>query len=181
MVPAHAPAKSAHVASMPSNGRIGSENYLLFTSRAPSAPWHASDVPDKPTIIDRFRDPDADTARERARFRFAAIMTTAGMAHFVMPKPFEAIVPRWFPWRRQAVRWSGAAELTSGALLAVPRTSRAGAALTAATLVAVYPANVQMAVDATRGRPQVPAPTWVTWVRVPMQLAMIRSAWKLTR
>jgi uncharacterized membrane protein len=139
------------------------------------------DVSDAPTVLDRFRDPLADPGRERARLRLAVVMTVAGLGHFLAPKFFRAIVPRWFPWRREAVLWSGVAEVASGALLAVPRTSRAGAALATATLVAVYPANVQMAIDATRGRSQVAAPTWITWIRVPMQLPLIRSAWQLTR
>jgi uncharacterized membrane protein len=147
----------------------------------PASSWHAVPVSDAPTFIDRFRDPLADPARERKRLRLAAVMTVAGLGHFVAPRFFQAIVPRWFPWRREAVLYSGIAELTAGALLAVPRTSRTGAAIATVTLVAVYPANVQMAIDAARGQPQVSAPKWVTWIRVPMQVPMIRTAWSLTR
>src|SRR5690349_766568 len=122
-----------------------------------------------PRITDRLIDPDADPVLDRSRLRFAAMMAGMGVLHFVLPRPFERIVPRWFPWRRRAVVWSGVAELASGALLAVPRTRRAGGALATATIVAVYPANVQMAIDATRGRPQVSMPTWLTWARLPLQ------------
>jgi uncharacterized membrane protein len=138
-------------------------------------------VSDAPNVLDRFRDPLADPARERTRLRLAVMMLFVGTLHFVAPRFFQGIVPRWFPWRKGAVLWSGVAEVTSGALLAVPRTSRVGAGLATATLVAVYPANIQMAIDATRGEPQVPAPTLITWLRVPMQLPLIRSAWNLTR
>ena len=109
------------------------------------------------------------------------MMTLMGILHFVVPKPFVAIVPRWFPWRRDAVLWSGVAEVASGALLAVPSTRRAGGALATATLLAVYPANVQMAIDATRGHPQVGMPAWAAWARLPLQLPMIRAAWSFTR
>ena len=41
------------------------------------------------------------------------------------------------------------------------------------TLLAVYPANIQMAVDA--GRPR-DAEGWAAWLRLPLQLPMIRWA-----
>ena len=71
--------------------------------------------------------------------------------------------------------------LTAGALVAVPATKKAGGWLGLATVVAVYPANIQMAVDASRGQAQVPGPAWVAWARLPLQLPMLRDAWRLTR
>jgi uncharacterized membrane protein len=140
---------------------------------------------DAPGPTDRLgalvRDPLADPAEDRRRLRFAAMLTGIGLLHFVAPGPFERIIPRWFPWRRPAVLWSGVAEVASGVLLAVPRTRRAGGYLATATIVAVYPANVQMAIDATRGDPQVPVPAWAAWLRLPMQFPMIRQAWSYTR
>lgn len=104
-----------------------------------------------------------------------------GVAHFVVPGLFEKIIPRWFPWRRSAVLWSGAAELASGALLAVPRTRRVGGWVSLATIAAVFPANVQMAIDASAGRPQVALPAWLAWLRLPLQLPMLAKAWSFTR
>jgi len=125
-------------------------------------------------------DADADPVFDRSRLRFAAMMVAVGVAHFVAPGFFERIVPRWFPWPRQAVIWSGVAEIASGALIAVPSTRRAGGYLATATIVAVYPANIQMALDATRGV-DVGVPAWAAWLRLPMQFPMIRRAWSLTR
>ncbi|MCB9401682.1 MAG: hypothetical protein EKK62_01050 [Acidimicrobiia bacterium] len=127
------------------------------------------------------RDPDADPARDRARLRAAAMMAGMGIAHFLVPGPFRRIVPRWFPWRREAVMVSGVAEIASGALLAIPRTRRAGGWLMLLTVLAVYPANVQMAIDASRGRSQVRVPVWLTWLRLPLQLPMLARAWSFTR
>ena len=109
------------------------------------------------------------------------MMAGMGVAHFVAPGPFRRIVPRWFPWRSQAVAWSGVAEVALGVLLAVPRTRRAGGWLSLTTIAAVYPANVQMAIDASRGVPQVAAPTWAAWLRLPLQLPMLAKAWSFTR
>jgi uncharacterized membrane protein len=140
---------------------------------------------DAPGLTDRVgalvRDPLADPVEDRRRLRFAGMMVGIGVLHFVAPRPFERIIPRWFPWRREAVLWSGVAEVASGALLAVPRTRRLGGLLATATIVAVYPANVQMAIDATRGDPQVAVPAWAAWLRLPMQFPMIRRAWSYTR
>ncbi len=134
-----------------------------------------------PSVIDRLRDADADPAMDRSGLRFAVMMASMGVAHFVAPGPFERIVPRWFPWRRQAVRWSGVAEVSSGVLLAVPRTRRVGGWLSFATIAAVYPANVQMAIDASTGRAQVAVPTWAAWLRLPLQIPMLVKAWSFTR
>ena len=57
-------------------------------------------------------------------------------------------MPRWAGDARRVVAVSGAAEIACGALLSSRRTGRLGACLTAALLVAVFPANVQMALDA---------------------------------
>jgi len=134
-----------------------------------------------PTVIDRLSDPLADPVMDRSRLRFAAMMMTAGLLHFVMPGPFRKIVPRWFPWPEQAVLWSGVAEVASGALIALPKTRRVGGWLAAGTIVAVYPANIQMAIDATRGESQVPGPVWVSWARLPLQIPMLRQALRQTR
>lgn len=139
-----------------------------------------------PSLKDRLAalvdDPDEDPVLTRSRLRFAAMLVGIGVLHFVAPRPFERIVPRWFPWRREAVLWSGVAEVASGVLVAVPRTRRAGGALAFLTILAVYPANVQMAIDASRGRSQVDnVPVWAAWLRLPMQFPMLVRAWKLAR
>lgn len=131
--------------------------------------------------MDRLRDPLADPPWDRRRLRLAALMVVMGALHFVVPGPFRRIVPRWFPWRSEAVAVSGAAELAAGILMAFPRTRRVGGSLAVVVLAAVFPANVQMAVDASAGRPQVKAPAWVLWLRLPLQLPMIATAVRVAR
>jgi len=139
-----------------------------------------TDVPTGDRMRAVVLDPDADPVLDRSRLRFAAMMVAVGVAHFVAPRFFERIVPRWFPWPREAVVVSGVAEVASGMLLAVPATRRLGGLLATATIVAVYPANIQMAVDASRGQ-DVGVPAWAAWLRLPMQIPMIRRAWSFTR
>jgi uncharacterized membrane protein len=140
----------------------------------------STDIPAGDRMRAVVQDPDADPVLDRSRLRFAAMMVVVGVAHFVAPRFFERIVPRWFPWPREAVAVSGVAEVASGVLLAVPATRRLGGLLATATIVAVYPANIQMAVDATRGQ-DVGVPAWAAWLRLPMQIPMIRRAWSFTR
>ena len=111
----------------------------------------------------------------------AALLAVAGVAHFFKPEPFERIVPKLLPRKRDLVLVSGAAELGSAALLVHPRTRRTGGLLSAGLLVAVFPANVQMTADVLVSSK---APAWFkagTVARLPLQLPMIRTALRAAR
>ncbi len=131
--------------------------------------------------IDRLRDPLADPVYDRRRLRMAAMFLVTGVLHFVVPGPFRRIVPRWFPWGSQAVACSGVAELGSALLLGLPRTKRLGGMLAAATLVAVFPANVQMALDASRSGSSSSVRRLLVWGRLPLQVPLIIEAARLAR
>ena len=114
----------------------------------------------------------------------AALFATSGALHLVRPQIFETIVPRRLPERRGLVYASGLAELVCAAALLQPRTRKAAGWASAALLVAIFPANVQMAVTeskrasrgtGSRGR-QV-----ATLARLPLQIPLIRTALKATR
>ncbi len=117
-----------------------------------------------------------DQAERRARI-LAGALAFMGVLHFVAPGPFDRIVPRVLGHPRRWTYLSGAAELASGILTAVPRTRRTGALLATATIVAVYPANWQMALDS--GVPPKDAVGWGAWLRLPLQVPMIRFAWRV--
>jgi uncharacterized membrane protein len=103
----------------------------------------------------------------------AGIFAVSGVLHLLAPKVYEGIVPRWLPRHREIVYASGVVELVSAAGL-LAGAGWAGS-LSTATLVGVWPANVQMALDATRaGRPL--AAQAGLWGRVPLQIPMIRMA-----
>ncbi|MFV0317351.1 MAG: hypothetical protein ACK5O2_10395 [Microthrixaceae bacterium] len=137
----------------------------------------------RPKPTDRFRDPLADPVYDAKRIRLAALMGFMGVAHFVVPGPFRKVVPKWFPWPREAVAVSGVAEVASAVLLANPRSKRVGGWLAAGTLVAVYPANVQMAIDAIRvpSGPKRYTAVALAWLRLPLQLPMISTALRAAR
>jgi len=113
-------------------------------------------------------NPPAD--RPRSRYALAGILLFMGVLHFVLPKPFMRIVPPMFGAPRVWTYASGVAELVSGGLLLSTKTKHIGAWVSAATIVAVYPANVWMAMDA--GAPRNPEAI-VAWVRLPFQIPLV--------
>ncbi|MGA2473423.1 MAG: DoxX family protein [Acidimicrobiales bacterium] len=111
--------------------------------------------------------------RRRAPLALAAVFTTSGVVHLARPQAFASIMPRAIPEEHHTtlIYASGLVELACAAGL-VLRT-RWAAAASVATLAAVFPANVQMALDAGTGRN--PGPTdsrAVAWGRLPLQLVM---------
>ena len=110
-----------------------------------------------------------------ANFLFWA---TAGILHFGFPRFYEPIVPPPFNRRaREVVLASGFAE-TFGALLVLPaRTRRFARRWLLATLVAVYPANIYMALRPERF-PRFPR--WSLWARLPLQGVFAWLTWKGT-
>jgi len=111
----------------------------------------------------------------------AALLATSGLVHLVRPDIFEGIVPRMLPNHRALVYVSGVAELLCAAGLLVPATRRPAGYASAALLVAVFPANVQMSVAhgqraQRRGDPASRASFAATLARLPLQVPMIRTA-----
>lgn len=108
----------------------------------------------------------------------AGLLGTAGVTHFVAPKQFVRIIPKALPAPEFLVAASGAAELALAAAVLLPKTRRAGALAAAAFFVGVFPANVQMALDASG------APTWYrvgTYVRLPLQAPLVGWALSVAR
>ena len=101
-----------------------------------------------------------------------AFFLVAGALHFLRPRMYEAIMPDALPAHRELVYASGAAELAGGAGVLHPRTRRVAGWWLIATLLAVFPANVHMALHPERYRA---IPPWALWARLPVQGVLI--AW----
>lgn len=109
----------------------------------------------------------------------AVLFGVMGVLHFVKPEPFERIVPRQLPNKKELVYASGVAELACAAGLLHPRTRRGAGLVSAGLLAAVFPANVQMALDLNRkGTPRAKA---IGFARLPLQIPLIRAALKASR
>lgn len=109
-------------------------------------------------------------------------MVGAGALHFVLRDGYARIVPHFIPNADLVVRASGVAEIICGCLVAIPKTRRAGGFATAALLIAVFPANVQMALDGGLSGAGFPLGNpVVAWLRLPVQLPLIKWALSVAR
>lgn len=113
-----------------------------------------------------------------ARFGFAIFMISAGLNHFANPEFYLRLMPPWLPWHGPLVFWSGVAEVVAGIGVLIPRVRREAGWFAIAVLLAVFPANVWMALD-----PEIwpEIPTWARWARLPVQAFLIWWAWVVTR
>lgn len=106
-----------------------------------------------------------------------AFLVGAGLSHFAVPGFFDRIVPHALPGPPRA--WtavSGVAELAVGAAVLRPPTRSRGALVAAGLFLAVFPANVQQAVDAT-----TPAERAVSYARLPLQVPLVVWALRVSR
>jgi uncharacterized membrane protein len=106
------------------------------------------------------------TWRERSPWVVAAAFSVSGVVHLVRPQTFTGIVPSFLPAKTGLVYASGVAELACAAGLW--RRDRWAGIAAAALLIAIWPANLQMALDANDAATRA-----VAWVRMPLQIPLI--------
>ena len=112
------------------------------------------------------------------RLSLALFWLCAGAMHFIAPRSYDAIMPRPLkPWARQITYASGVAEIAGGVAVLHPRGRRFARWWLLATLAAVYPANIQMALDAER---YARFPAWALWARLPLQFVAAWHVWRGT-
>ncbi|WP_434450441.1 MauE/DoxX family redox-associated membrane protein [Lentzea sp. E54] len=122
---------------------------------------------------------EPNRSRTRSALALAALLGLAGVTHFARPKYYDAIVPRSLPGTpRQWTYASGAAELAVAAAVAAPRTRRLGGLAAAALFLAVFPANVKMALDFRDKSPKARA---IAYGRLPLQIPLVAWAWKVAK
>ncbi len=96
----------------------------------------------------------------------------AGLNHFRNPQPYLAMMPPYLPFPDALNLISGAAEIAGAMGLLIPALRRAAAWGLMVLLIAVFPANIHVALH---GWPGVNLPVWVLWARLPLQFALL--AW----
>ncbi len=114
------------------------------------------------------------------RYLLSAAMVLVGIQHFRDPQPFVRIVPAVLPAPATLVLVSGFFEILGGLGLLVPRTRRAAAWGLIALYVAVFPANINMAINNIPMGDHVVPPLFL-WLRLPLQAVFIVWAWWFTR
>jgi uncharacterized membrane protein len=110
------------------------------------------------------------------RWLLAVFFVLAGLNHFRTPALYLGMMPPWLPWPSAANAVAGAAEVLGGVGLLPPRSRRAAGWGLIALLIAVFPANVHVALDGRMAG--VNASPAVLWLRLPFQLVFIAAvAW----
>ena len=93
----------------------------------------------------------------------------AGYYHFKNPYPYLEIMPDCLPFPEFLLYFSGVCEIAGGIGLLIPRLRRLASYGLIALLIAVFPANVNMAVNSI----DFGLPHYLLWWRLPFQLVFI--------
>jgi uncharacterized membrane protein len=115
-----------------------------------------------------------------SRALLGLLFVGAGALHFRAPGTYERIMPPYLPLHRELVYLSGALEIAGGLGLLPERTRRSAGAGLVLLLLAVWPANLQMLLDArASGKPA----WWVAllWARMPLQVLLMAWVWRASR
>jgi uncharacterized membrane protein len=112
-----------------------------------------------------------------SRLALALFFVLAGIAHFVTPTPYLAIIPPSIPWPATVVALSGIAGIIGGLGILFRSTRRAAGVWLIALLIAVFPANVYAITTGVEIGGYV-VPVWMLWARLPLQLLLIAWVWR---
>jgi uncharacterized membrane protein len=116
--------------------------------------------------------------RRVLRYLLGVSLLLAGANHFRIPAFYVSIMPDYLPLPLALVYLSGVAEMAIGAMLCSHAWYRIAAWGAIALFIAVFPANLQMALHPER-YPQFSE--LALWLRLPLQLPLIAWAWYLAR
>jgi uncharacterized membrane protein len=116
-----------------------------------------------------------------ARFGLSALYGAAGLAHLIQPQPFVRIVPGFVPWPEAVVFLTGLAELAGAVVLHMLRFQRLAGLMLALYALAVWPANVNHALDGIEIG-FLPTSWWYHGPRLALQpvliwLALLAGGW----
>lgn len=112
------------------------------------------------------------------RYLFGTFFIVAGLNHFVNTDFYLRIMPPYLPWHLALVYVSGIAETALGILLLSRRWSTIAAWGLFALLIAIFPANLYMALNAELFPQFSPI---LLWLRLPLQGILIAWAYWYTR
>ncbi len=116
--------------------------------------------------------------RSAMKILMASLYIAAGINHFLRPEMYLRIMPPYLPWPMFLQYLAGFFEVVLGVFLFFPKYTRLAAWGLIALLIAVYPANIHMAVN-SHLYPELSAV--LLWARLPLQFVLIAWAWWYTR
>jgi uncharacterized membrane protein len=105
----------------------------------------------------------------------AIFFIAAGANHFRTTEIYLGMMPPWLPWPLASVYVSGAAEILGGFGVLVPPTRRFAGWSLIVLLVAIFPANLHIAMQ---GRmPGFDFSPLTLWLRLPFQAVLLGWVW----
>jgi uncharacterized membrane protein len=133
-------------------------------------------MPDPPLAVRVCSTPVVPDTKLRRFFRglLGVALVLQGINHFVLDEEMARWIPSWLPAPLLMVHLSGIAEIVLGLALFVPRLRRLAGWGIVALLIAVFPANIEMA-----RRPEMlpHVPEVLLWIRLPLQLVFMWWVW----
>jgi len=109
-----------------------------------------------------------------------AFYILSGLNHFLSADAYIAIMPDYLPWHSQLVFLSGLVEVGLGIAVLIPATRVAAAWGIIVLLIAIFPANLYVAMNDLPYVGDEPS-TVLNWLRLPLQLVLIGWAYWYTR
>ncbi len=119
-------------------------------------------------------------SKEILRVILAICIIIPGVLHFLIPEPFVKIVPEILPFPLALVYFTGIWEILAGIGLLIPSLSRGAAWSLVVLLIAVYPANINMAIN-NISLGEVSDSPWFHVIRLPLQFVLIAWAYWYTK
>ena len=111
----------------------------------------------------------------------AAFYIFGGLMHFARPDYYMPMMPPYLPWHAALIFLSGVAELGLGVAVLVPAFRSAAAWGIIVLLIAIFPANLHIALHNVPVFGAAEGAGILNWVRLPLQGVLILWAWWYTR
>lgn len=112
------------------------------------------------------------------KYLLCVFFVVAGINHFINPDFYLSIMPPYLPWHLFLVYLSGFFEIALGVMILIPPLTRVAASGLVALLIAVFPANIHMAINPLL-YPDISS--IALWLRLPLQGVLITWAYWYTR
>ena len=113
-------------------------------------------------------------------YLMSAFYIFAGVMHFIRPDYYVPMMPPYLPWHMFLIYLSGLAEVLLGLAVLVPSLRSLAAWGIILLLIAIFPANLHIALHNVPVFGAAEGAGIGNWIRLPFQLVLIAWAWWYT-
>lgn len=111
------------------------------------------------------------------KYLLSILFIAIGITHFTKTAVFVKIMPSYIPFPEFCVYLSGVAEISGGIGILVPFLRKYAGWGLILLLIAVFPANINMAINNVQLPGAAPMSAWMLWARLPLQFVLIYWVW----